>query len=75
MTVRVTMILLLLSVFNPLQSAFAKAPSHNLWTFNLHFENDVFSNTDHDYTNGFKLSWVSPDLTDDANGSGLGGSD
>lgn len=33
------------------------------WTFSLHFENDLFSDTDRNYTNGIKLSWVSPDLT------------
>ncbi|MEK6775421.1 MAG: lipid A deacylase LpxR family protein [bacterium] len=34
----------------------------NGWTFNLYFENDLFSESDQDYTNGVKLSWVSPDL-------------
>jgi len=32
------------------------------WTFNLYFENDLFAESDQDYTNGIKLSWVSPDL-------------
>jgi len=42
----------------PLQSA-------NLhWTFSAQLENDLFANTDCDYTNGVKLSWVSPDLTE-----------
>lgn len=35
-----------------------KAP----WTFNFYFENDVFANTDRSYTNGLRLSWVSPDI-------------
>ncbi|MBL9192110.1 MAG: lipid A deacylase LpxR family protein [Opitutaceae bacterium] len=30
----------------------------------LYFENDVFSGTDQDYTNGVKLSWLSADLVD-----------
>jgi len=35
----------------------------NSWTFSVHFENDLFADTDQNYTNGIKLSWVSPDLT------------
>jgi len=33
------------------------------WTFSLYVENDMFANTDQDYTNGIKLTWISPDLT------------
>lgn len=33
-------------------------------TVNLYFENDLFANTDRNYTNGVKLSWISPDLSD-----------
>ncbi len=32
-------------------------------TFSILFENDLFANTDQDYTNGIQLSWVSPDLS------------
>ena len=32
------------------------------WTFNLYFENDLFSETDQQYTNGIRASWVSPNL-------------
>lgn len=32
------------------------------WTFNLYFENDLFGETDEEYTNGTRLSWISPDL-------------
>lgn len=32
------------------------------WTVNLYFENDLFANTDENYTNGTKLSLVSGDL-------------
>ncbi len=34
------------------------------WTLNLYIENDLFSETDQDYTNGIRASWVSPDLAD-----------
>lgn len=33
------------------------------WTFSLQFENDLFGDTDQNYTNGIKLSLVSSDLT------------
>lgn len=33
------------------------------WTFSLYWENDIFAGTDAYYTNGVKLSWISPDLT------------
>ncbi len=32
------------------------------WTVNIHFENDLFTGTDRNYTNGVKLSLISPDL-------------
>lgn len=32
------------------------------WTFSIFFENDLFASTDQNYTNGTKLSLVSPDL-------------
>ncbi|MDX1529545.1 MAG: lipid A deacylase LpxR family protein, partial [Gammaproteobacteria bacterium] len=35
----------------------------NSWTFSVHFENDLFADTDRNYTSGVKFSWVSPDLT------------
>ncbi len=34
----------------------------NSWTANLYFENDLFSETDQQYTNGLRLSWVSPEV-------------
>jgi lipid A 3-O-deacylase len=34
------------------------------WTLNLYVENDLFSETDQDYTSGIRASWVSPDLQD-----------
>jgi lipid A 3-O-deacylase len=33
------------------------------WTFTFRFENDLFAGTDRHYTNGIKLSFISPDLT------------
>lgn len=32
------------------------------WTVNIYFENDLFTGTDSDYTNGVKISLISPDL-------------
>jgi len=34
------------------------------WTFSFYFENDLFANTDGNYTNGTKFSWISPDLSE-----------
>lgn len=34
------------------------------WTVNLYFENDLFAESDQNYTNGLRLSWISPDLSD-----------
>ena len=42
----------------------AKEGAEDLWTFNLYFENDLFSESDQDYTNGIRLSWVTSDLSD-----------
>jgi hypothetical protein len=33
------------------------------WVLNVYFENDLFGETDQNYTNGIRLSWVSPDLS------------
>lgn len=33
------------------------------WTLNLYVENDLFGDTDRNYTSGVRLSWVSPDLS------------
>ena len=33
------------------------------WTASVHFENDLFADSDQQYTNGIKLTLVSPDLT------------
>lgn len=39
----------------------ARPPSQS-WTFTFRLENDLFANTDRFYTNGIKLSWISPDM-------------
>ena len=44
-------------------AALGHEPYDNSWTFSVHFENDLFADTDQNYTNGIKFSWVSPDLT------------
>ncbi|MGB0467249.1 MAG: lipid A deacylase LpxR family protein [Pontibacterium sp.] len=32
------------------------------WTLNLYFENDLFAETDQNYTNGIRAAWVSPNI-------------
>lgn len=55
---------LLLCLLNGLQPQNAKSatPSAN-GTLGVYFENDLFAGTDRYYTNGAKLSWSSPDLS------------
>ncbi|MFT5131754.1 MAG: lipid A 3-O-deacylase [Gammaproteobacteria bacterium] len=43
-------------------SAQAQNPRNDSWTFTFHLENDLFANTDRFYTNGIKLSWISPEI-------------
>lgn len=38
-------------------------PQKDAWTLNLYVENDVIAGTDRNYTNGAKISWISPDVT------------
>lgn len=40
----------------------AERTPEDSWTFTFRFENDLFGNTDRNYTNGVKFSWISPDL-------------
>ncbi len=49
----------MLAALAPLASA-ADSP----WTLNLYVENDLFAETDQNYTNGLRLSWVSPNVSD-----------
>jgi len=46
-----------------MQPANAAAPTNN-GTLGVYFENDLFAGTDRYYTNGAKLSWSSPDLSE-----------
>lgn len=43
-------------------SVMATPDQREEWTLNLYVENDLFSETDQDYTSGIRLSWVSPDI-------------
>lgn len=46
-------------------TALADTPTEDRsWTLNLYLENDLFAQTDSDYTSGVRASWVSPDLVD-----------
>ncbi len=51
--------------------AVARENPDDLSTLNLYFENDLFSESDQNYTNGIRLSWVSPDLGDYVRDSAL----
>lgn len=39
----------------------AEKPS-DAWTLNFYLENDLFADTDQQYTNGVRVSWVSPEV-------------
>ncbi len=56
-------LIIILSLLLPSLGTAAKSPEDS-WTFNLYFENDLFAESDQNYTNGVRLSWISPDLTD-----------
>ncbi len=67
--------LMLLALLRP-ETAFCgiapePADAVNPWVANVYFENDLFSETDQNYTNGIRVSWVSPDVSsyieDDSN--------
>ena len=45
-----------------LLSPAARAQDDTAWSFNFYLENDLFANTDLNYTNGLRLSTISPDL-------------
>jgi lipid A 3-O-deacylase len=52
-------------------AAFATESYKDLHTFSFYFENDIVARTDQAYTNGVKLTWVSPDLTSYAESENL----
>ncbi len=47
---------------DPTRSLATASPDQQPWTLNFYFENDLFGETDQNYTNGIRISWVSPDL-------------
>jgi lipid A 3-O-deacylase len=49
-------------LFHPGYSSAGKSPGEYS-TFTFYLENDVFTGTDREYTNGVKLTWISRDLT------------
>lgn len=51
--------LLLLILSN---NVYADRPPKDSWTFTFQFENDLFGDSDRFYTNGIKLSWISPEF-------------
>ncbi len=57
------MLLAALSLTVGLASADELPVEKKPWTLNVYFENDLFADTDQQYTNGTKISWVSPDVT------------
>lgn len=44
----------------------SQCPAENPWLHTIYFENDLFSGTDQNYTNGVKYSLISPDLSPQA---------
>ena len=58
-----TLLLMLLALTVPLYATAADTKDAGGWAFGVHFENDLFADTDQQYTSGIKLTAVSPDLT------------
>jgi lipid A 3-O-deacylase len=50
------------STANPLAAQSVAEKQDDAWTFNFYLENDLFGDTDRDYTNGMRFSWVTPNL-------------
>lgn len=46
----------------PAAASLAAEETQLPWTVNVYFENDLFTGTDRNYTNGVKISLISPDL-------------
>jgi lipid A 3-O-deacylase len=53
---------LLLAGLLPLLPASLQAADDAPWTYNFYLENDLFAETDQNYTNGIRFSAVSPDI-------------
>ena len=63
---RKALILFVLVGLLPLMSLARIEKAKNSGTFSFHLENDFFFQIDRYYTSGVKLSWISPDLKEDA---------
>lgn len=55
-------LIVILSLLALSAPVFADLPPKDSWTFTVRFENDLFADTDQYYTNGLKLSWISPEF-------------
>jgi hypothetical protein len=60
----VQFLLLAIGVMAAAGAASEESVEERSWTLNFYLENDLFAQTDNDYTSGVRLSWVSPDLVD-----------
>jgi len=58
-----TLIARLLCIFLMSSCALSQSIKKQPWTLTAYFENDLFNNTDESYTNGVRLSWISPDVS------------
>jgi hypothetical protein len=56
-------IFLVLLFFTAISLPVAAFADHNPWTHTFYFENDLFTGTDSNYTNGVKYSLISQDLS------------
>jgi hypothetical protein len=65
---RNALILFVLIGLLPLMSLARVEKAENSGTFSFYLENDFFFQMDRYYTSGVKLSWISPDLREDAEG-------
>lgn len=68
---RKALILFALIGLLPLMSLARVEQAKNSGTFSFYLENDFFLQIDRYYTSGVKLSWISPDLKEDAEDLGL----
>ena len=59
----VVLLFLIATLVNNMANAMDTDSENDSWTMSLQFENDLFGDTDQNYTNGIKLSLVSSDLT------------
>ncbi len=57
-------VLFSLFLFSPAALSEPSYTPQDAATFTVMFENDLFANTDQNYTSGFQLNWMSPDLSE-----------